>query len=70
MAITEHLKLDVSRLLDVLLDDDMLIIKALSCLALGSVKLVEELLFVLNDSHPLAAATKRGLNDHREADLL
>lgn len=70
VSVTEDLKLDVSRLLNVFFDNDMLIIEALLGLSLCSVKLVEELLLIVNNTHAFASASQGGLDDHWEANLL
>ena len=69
MTISEYLKFDVAWLFNVLFDDDMLVAKALKCLTLGSVQLIEKLLLVPDNTHALATASQRGLDDDGEANL-
>jgi hypothetical protein len=57
VLVSEDLKLNVSRLLNVLFHDHMLIIEALLGLSLGSVKLIKELLLIVYDTHSLAASS-------------
>jgi transcription initiation factor IIE alpha subunit len=70
MTISKHLELNMARLLDVLLDNNMLIVKALTSLTLCRIKLVKKLLLVFNDSHAFASSSKRSFNDNREAYFL
>ena len=70
VAISKHLEFNVARFLNVLLNDHMLIVKTLSCFSLCCIKLIEELLLVLNYSHAFASSTEGGLDDHWEPNFL
>lgn len=67
--ITEHLQLNVTRFLDVLLNNDMFITETFEGLTFGSIQLIEEFFFVSHNTHSLATASERGLDDDGEADL-
>ena len=58
MSVSKDLELNMSGLLDVLLDDAMIVVKRFHCLALCSVKLLVEFLLVLHNSHALAASSE------------
>ena len=47
----------------------MLITEAFLCLTLGRIELIEELFFMSDDTHSLATAAERGLDDDGEPDL-
>jgi len=69
VTITEYLQFNVTWLLDILFNDHMLITKALQCLTLSCIELIEELLLMSNDSHTLATTSERGLDDNGEPNL-
>jgi hypothetical protein len=69
MSITEYLKFDVARFLNILLNNYVLIIERLKSFSLGSFKLVVEFLLMSNDSHTFASTTKRCLDNDWETDL-
>jgi len=70
VSVTEDLELDVSRLLDVLLNYNVLVVETLQSFSLGSIELVMEFFLMANDTHALATTSQGGLDDHWETDLL
>ena len=69
VLVTEDLYLNMARVLDILLDDHVIVVKALLCLSLGRVELVHELLLVSHDPHSFTAAAKRCFKHDWEADF-
>ena len=69
VLVTEDLYLNVARMLDILFNDHVIVIKALLCLSLGSVELVHELLLVPHDPHSFAATAKRCFKHDWEANF-
>ncbi len=68
VAVAEDLDLDVARALQIFLDQYVLVAEAGGRLALARRQGVEEVLAPLHRAHALAAATGRGLDQHRVAD--
>ena len=69
VAVAEHLHLDMARALDVFLDQDMGIAEAGRCLALARGERVDEVRWLFDQPHALAAAAGHRLDQHRIADL-
>ena len=69
-AIAHHLDLDVARMLEILLDVHRAIAERGERLVLGQAEELGELLGIVRDPHPLAAAARRRLDDHRKPDAL
>ena len=70
VGVAQHLNFDVARLGDEFLDKDTIIAKAIGGLVLGRLEPLAGLFVVPRDTHPLAAATGRGLQHHRIADFV
>src|SRR5215467_2914787 len=70
MLIAEHLKFDMSRRLDVLLEVDVGDAEGGLSLALGRLERVREFRRVFDDAHAAAAAAGRRLDDDGIADIL
>ena len=69
MTVSEYLKLNVTWLLNISLNNNVLIIETLKGLSLSSIQLVMELLLMPHNSHTLATATEGCLDDNWEPDL-
>ena len=70
VRVAEHLDLDVARPDDRLLEVDGVVAEGALGLALRALVGGDELGLVVDEAHALAAAAGRGLEHHREADLL
>src|SRR5690554_1865641 len=69
VPIRENLNLDMSRLVNIALDEDAFVAEAASGLVLGRAEAVAHLRRTMRNTHTLAAAPSRGFDHHREADL-
>src|SRR4051794_24371620 len=69
VTVAEDLHLDVARALDVALEQHAIVAKGALRLAAGAVEGAGQLLFLPDDAHAAAAAARRCLDHHREADL-
>ena len=70
VTITEHLNFDVTGLRHELLNENAIVAEGVCRLILGRLKALARFLIIPRDPHPLAAATGRGLDHHRIADLV
>ena len=68
VGVAQHLDLDVAGPGEVLLDVDVAVAEGRERLVLGQGEELGELLLVVRDPHPLAAAARGGLDDDRETD--
>src|SRR5215212_5804848 len=69
VLVGEDLNLDVARVLDVLLDVDVAVLKRRGRLGRGRAHGGAEFLFRADDAHAAPAASGRGLDDDGVADL-
>lgn len=69
VLVTKDLYLNVARVLDILFNDHVIVVKPFLCLSLGSVELVHELFLVPHDSHSFTATAKRCFKHDWEADF-
>ena len=69
VLVGQHLKLDVPRMLDVLLHVEIAVAERARRLRLRRLEQPRQFLFVADDAHAASAAARRGLHDHRKADL-
>ncbi len=69
LLVGKDLHLDMARLADKLFDIEATIAERGFCLACDGPHGRAEVLFVLDEAHPLAAAARRGLEHDWEADL-
>ncbi len=70
VRVAEHLDLDVAGLGDVFLHQHVIVAETRRCLTLARGERIEEVLVPLHQSHALAPAAGRGLDQHRVADLV
>src|SRR3954462_5462937 len=70
VLVAENLKLDVSRPSEIFLHVHVAIAERRQGLGAGELERAREVVRILRDTHPLAAAAGRRLDDDREADLL
>ena len=69
VGVRHHLHLHMARVVHELLDVDSAIAESADGLSPGRVERAHEALLALDQAHALAAAARRGLEHHREADL-
>lgn len=69
MLITEHLDLNMSWLLNVFFNNNMLIIETFKGFSFSCIKLILEFTFVFHDSHTLTSSTEGSFNHNGETDL-
>src|SRR5260370_31533158 len=69
VLVGQNLKLDMPRVLDVLLHVEVTVAERACCLRLRRLEQTGQFLFVADDAHPAPAAASRSLHDHREPDL-
>src|SRR3546814_3779518 len=60
----------MARIEDEFLDEDAVVAEAVEPFALGRLKALADVLFLIGEAHALAAAACRGLHHHRIADLV
>ena len=70
VLVSEDLHLNVSGLLDILLNDHVIIAETLHGLSLGGLELLLELTLGLDDTHTFSTAAKSCLEHDREANAL
>ncbi len=70
VLVGQNLKLDVPRILDVLLHVEVAIAERSRRFRLRRLEQSRQFFFVADDAHAAPAAAGRGLHNHREADLL
>ena len=69
VRVAHDLDLNVPRARQILLDVDFVGVEGGECFLLGERERLSELIGIIGDTHPLAAAAGRRLDDDREADL-
>ena len=70
VLVGQHLKLDVPRMLDVLLHVKIAVAKGSGGLGLRRLEKTGQFFFVAHDAHASSAASGRSLHDHGKSDLL
>ena len=70
VCISKYLHLNMAWSLDVLLNQHVIVAEALHGLPLGSIQLVDELFFAVDDAHAFATTSKNSLEHDWESNLV